>query len=153
MIKVTVVEIVNIISTNKNIKLIKKVRRHDHHFSTRLPYGNKKIREIYYSIVDTTCLSSKGMIIKIQSLTGKTKLKIYKNLSIYYDEMNIRRQNENFQFEEDPSRKNAQGLSKIYHEIILLVKFLQTKPQVRKMNINCYDLFYTVIEKIDDMKI
>ena len=90
------------------------------------------------------------MIIKIQSLKGKTKLNFYKNLSNYYDEMNIRRQNGNFQFEEDLSSKNAQGIGKIYHEVILLMKFLQTKPLVRKMNINCSDLFYTVIKKIDD---
>ena len=27
------------------------------------------------------------------------------------------------------------------------MKFLQTKPQVKKMNIDCYDLYYTVIKK------
>ena len=31
----------------------KRVLRQDHYFSTRLPYANKKIREIYYSIVNT----------------------------------------------------------------------------------------------------
>ena len=30
------------------------------------------------------------------------------------------------------------------------MKFLQTKPQVRNMNINYYDLYYTVIENRDD---
>ena len=28
----------------------------------------------------------------------------------------------------------------------MLMKFLQTKPQVKNMNINYYDLFYTVIK-------
>ena len=49
--------------------------------------------------------------------------------------MNIKRRSRNFQFEEDPFSKNAQGISKINHEA-LLMKFLQTKPQVKNMNIN-----------------
>ena len=32
--------------------------------------------------------------------------------------------------DEDPFAKNAQGFSKIYHEVLLLMKFPQTKPQV-----------------------
>ena len=42
-----------IISTNKNNKLIKKVLRQDHNFSSRLPYANKKIREIWMNSVNT----------------------------------------------------------------------------------------------------
>ena len=42
--------------------------------------------------------------------------------------------------DEDLFAKNAQGFSKIYHEVILLLKFLQTKPQVKNMNINYHDL-------------
>ena len=83
------------------------------------------------------------MINKLQSLKGKTKLKFCKNISNYYIEM----KNKNFQTQEqDPFAKNAQGLSKIYHELILLLKFLQTKPQVKNMNITYYDLYYTVIK-------
>ena len=32
----------------------KKVRRQDHYFSTRLPYANKKIRETWMNMVNTT---------------------------------------------------------------------------------------------------
>ena len=32
------------------------------------------------------------------------------------------------------------GISKIYHEVLLLMKFQQTKPQGKNMNINYYDL-------------
>ena len=46
----------------------------------------------------------------------------------------------NFQSQEDPFAKNAQGISKIYHEVLLLMKFLQNKPQVKNMNINYYGL-------------
>ena len=63
--------------------------------------------------------------------------------------MNIR----NFKFEENPSCKNALGFSKIYHEVILLRKLLQTEPQVRNMNIEYYDFFFTVIENRDDKRI
>ena len=68
------------------------------------------------------------MIDRLQELKGKTNLNFSKNISIYYDNMNIR-------MDEDPFAKNAQGLSKIYHEVLLLMKLLQTKPQVKNMNI------------------
>ena len=54
--------------------------------------------------------------------------------------------NGNFQTQQESFGKNVQGISKIYHEVLLLMKILQTKPQVQNMNINCYDLFYTVIK-------
>ena len=52
----------------------------------------------------------------------------------------------NFQTQEDTFAKNAQGLGKICHEVLLLMKYLQTKPQVKNVNINYYDLYYTVIK-------
>ena len=88
------------------------------------------------------------MINKLQQLKGKTKLKFYKNISNYYQEM----KHKNFQTQEDPFSKNAQGISKVYHEVLLLMKFLQTKPQVKNMNINYYDLYYTVIKTSDENK-
>ena len=33
------------------------------------------------------------------------------------------------------------------------MKFLQTKPQVKKKNIKYYDLYYTVIKNRDDKEI
>ena len=62
------------------------------------------------------------MINKLQSLKGKTKLKFYKVLKIYYDEMSIRRQSRNFLFEEDPFSENVQVIGKSYHEVLLLFK-------------------------------
>ena len=58
--------------------------------------------------------------------------------------------NKNFQTQEDLFSKSAGGISKIYHEIILLMKFLQTMPQFKNMNINYYDLYYTVIRIRDE---
>ena len=52
--------------------------------------------------------------------------------------------------------RNAQGINKIYHEVILLMKILQTKtlkPQVKHMNIKYYDLFFTVIKNRDEKEI
>ena len=43
--------------------------------------------------------------------------------------------NKNFQTQEDPFSKNAQGINKIYHEVYLAMNFLQTKPQIENMNI------------------
>ena len=88
------------------------------------------------------------MINKLQQLKCKTKSKFYKNISNYYIEM----KNKNFQTQEDPFSKNAQGISKIYHEVLLSMKLLQTKPQVKNMNINYYDLYYTVIKTRDEIK-
>ena len=67
--------------------------------------------------------------------------------------MNNRRRKGNFQFEEDPFSKNDQGIRKIFHEVIVLMKFLQTKPIVKNMNTNCYDLCYTVVKKRDEKEI
>ena len=98
-------------------------------------------------MVNTTYNSSEDMINKLQSLKGKTKLKFYKNISDYYIEM----KNRNFQTQDqDPFSKNAQGISKIYNEVFLLMKFLQTKPQVKNMNNNYYDLYYTIIKTRDE---
>ena len=121
----------------------KKVLRQDHIFSTRLNYANKKIREIWMNMVNTKYNSTEDMINNLQQLKGKTKLKFYKSIRNYYDNMNIR-------FDEDPFAKNAQGISKIYHEVLKLLKFLQTKPQVKNMNLNFFDLYYTVIKTRDE---
>ena len=81
MITVTVAEIVNILSINKNVRLIKKVLRQDPYFSTRLQHAEKKIREIKYSMANTTYNSSEDMINKLQILKGEIKLKFYKKIN------------------------------------------------------------------------
>ena len=88
------------------------------------------------------------MINKLQELKGKTKLKFYKNIGNYYSEM----KNKNFQTQQDPFSENVQGINKIYHEVLLILIFLQTKSQVKNMNINYYDLYYTVIKVRDENK-
>ena len=100
------------------------------------------------NMVNTTYNSTDDMINKLQELKGKTKLKFYKNINNFYIEM----KNKNFQTQQDLFAKNAQSISKIYHEILLLMKFLQTKPQVKNMNINYYDLYNTVIKTRDENK-
>ena len=61
--------------------------------------------------------------------------------------------NKNFQSNNtDPFSKNSQGIAKIYHEELLIMKFLQTKPQVKKMDIIYYDLYYTIIKTGDENK-
>ena len=88
------------------------------------------------------------MIDKLQQLKGKTKLELYKNISNYFDEM----KHKNFPTQEDPFAKNAQGISKIYQEVFLLMKFVQAKPLVKNMKNYFYDLYYTVIEVRDENK-
>ena len=128
----------------------RKVLRQDHDFSSSLNYANKKIRDIWMNMVKTTYKSSEDMINKLQSLKCKTKLKFYKNINNYY----IKMKNKNFQTNnQDPFSGNTQGIGKIYHDVLLLMEFfLQTKPQVKNMYINCYDLYYTVIKSRDENK-
>ena len=75
-------------------------------------------------MVNTTYKSSKNMINKLQSFGGKTKLKLYQNISIYYNEMSCRKQSGTFQIAEDPFSKGVESISKIIHEVLLLTKFL-----------------------------
>ena len=72
------------------------------------------------------------MITKLQSLGGKTKLKIHQKTS---DQMNYMRQSNTFMFDKNPSGKNAKSIDMIMHEALLLKKFLQTK-QIKNENIN-----------------
>ena len=109
-----------------------KVLRQERDFSTRLPHAIKKIREIFINMVNTKYSTTEDMIDKLQELKGKTKLKFYKSKSNYYTEMKHKK----FKTQEDPFDKNAQGISKVYHEVLLLMKFLHTQPQVKNMNIN-----------------
>ena len=105
-------------------------------------------REIWMNMVNTKYKTTEDMIAKLQQLKGKTKLNFYKNISNYYNEM----KHKNFQTQEDPFSKNAQGFSKFYHEVLLLMKCLQTKAHVRNMNINYFDLYYTVTKTRDKNK-
>ena len=101
------------------------------------------------NMVNTSYNTTEDVINKLQQLKGKTKIKFHKNVSKHYIEM----KNKSFQtHQQDPFAKNAQGISKIYRKVILLMKFLQTKRQVKNMNINYYDLIYTVIKVRDENK-
>ena len=90
---------------------------------------------------------------KIQFSKHKTQLKFFQNISNYYDELNYRRQNGKLHFEEDVFNKKPQSFSNIYQEVLLLVKVLQTKPEVEGINTNCYDFYYTVIINRDEKEI
>ena len=59
----------------------------------------------------------------------------------------------NIRFDEDLVAKNTQGISKIHHEVLKLMRFLQTKPQVDNMNNNYYDLYYTIIKSTDEKEL
>ena len=80
-------------------------------------------------MINTVYISSEGMINKLQLLKGKATLNFYKNISNYYDEMNIRRQSGAFHIEESPFSKKVQSINSInssiknYHEVLLLIKF------------------------------
>ena len=108
------------------------------------------MRETYYNKINTKCNTTQDIIDKFRRLHCKTKKIIYQNIRTYYDEKKYRRQRGTFQFEADTFSKNAEGISKIYHEVLLLMKFLQNKPLIRSLNIKNYDLFYTVIKNRDD---
>ena len=60
------------------------------------------------------------------------------------------RKSNTFQFEEDPFSKKAGGIAFIMLEALLLMKFLQAKPQIKNKNINYDDLYYTIIKNLSD---
>ena len=59
----------------------------------------------------------------------------------------------NIRMNEDPFAKIAEDVSKIDHEVLSLMIFLQTKPEVKSMTNKNYDLNYTVIKNTDDKEI
>ena len=90
--------------------------------------------------------TTQNMIKRLQQVKGKTKIKFRQIVNGFYDEMNIRRQNGTFQFEEDTFAKNAEVNSETYHEVFLLMKFLQTKLQIKSLKIKYYDSIYTLLK-------
>ena len=104
-------------------------------------------------MANTDYTSTSGVINKLQSLKDKTKLKYHQNKSKCYDAMKTRRKREIFQFKQDPLGKKAGGIAKIFLKLLSLLQFLQTKPQVKSMNTNYYDFYYTVIKNGDENKI
>ena len=91
------------------------------------------MRENWMNMVNTKYNTTEDMIDNLQQVKGnRYKLKFYKNINKYYDEM----KHKNFQTQEDLFSRNAQGVSKIYHEVLLLMKFLKITPQVKNMNID-----------------
>ena len=67
--------------------------------------------------------------------------------------MIYRRGSKAFQFAEDPFVINTQGIGNFFHEVLLLLMFLQTKPQPKSMNWKFYDLFCTVLKNLTDKEI
>ena len=104
-------------------------------------------------MVNTKDYTTQDMIDKLQQVKGRTKLKIYRKISNLHDEMDYRRNGDAFQFEEDILSKNVKKIRENYHGVLLLMKISQTKPQVRSVNIKCYDLFSTVIKNRVDQEI
>ena len=88
------------------------------------------------------------MIKELQNWKGKTKLKFNHGFNNFYDEMNYLGQNGNFHFEEDPINKHAQGIVFIMHEVMVFLKYSQTKPQVKNKNIIYFDLCHTMIKNL-----
>ena len=48
-----------------------------------------------------------------------------------------------FHFEKDRFAKNAQNISKFFHEVLIVMKLSQKKPQVKGLNKNYHDLVNT----------
>ena len=73
-------------------------------------------------MVNTKYNLTHDMIDEWKQLKVKTKLPFYRIISNYYDEFGYRRRSINFQFEEDFLSKNAQGIRKNYHEVLLNIE-------------------------------
>ena len=114
---------------NKKIRETKKLLGQNEKFPTRLPNANEKIRKTYFSLTTKKFSTIDVMIIKIQSLKGKIKLKFHQDFSFFYGGSDERRQNGNFLFEEDAFSRNAQRTATIMHEGFLSMKFCTLRPK------------------------
>ena len=137
-------EVCDVIMNKTKKEMGKKVFRQSKNFSTRLPYGEKKLKEIYDNMSQTKYKSYQEMIDKLQLLKGKTKLKYRQNYSNVYSEMQWKRSNNNFQFE-DRFARNKKGIMLIMLEALMLIKFFQTKPYLKNENIDYFDIYYVII--------
>ena len=72
------------------------------------------------------------MNIKLPRLKGKTFFKISQQVSRCYDELNCIWQNGFFQFQEDLFAKHVQGSGKTFREVLIMIKFLQRKLQLKR---------------------
>ena len=63
-------------------------------------------------MVNTTYKSTEDKNNKLQSLKCKNILKVFENIGNYYHNMNIR-------MDEDSFARNAQGIIKVYHVVLL----------------------------------
>ena len=106
----------------------------------------KRLEKLGWILLKLFIFQRKIWLLNFKKLKEKRKMKSHQNLNNYFDETNYRRQHSNFQFEEDPFSKDAWSIRNFYHEGLVLLKFLQTRSQVKYININFYDLFYTVIK-------
>ena len=88
---------------------------------------------MFYSMVYGKNETTRDTIDNLQQLKGETKLHFHQNISNFYDKMNNGRQIKSFHFEEDPFPKNAGGTGKSFREVLLFMKFLETKPQIKNM--------------------
>ena len=64
-------------------------------------------------MANTSYNTREDMIDKSESLKGKTKIRFFKNISNYNEEMKYK----NFQFEQNTFGRNAQVIGNIYHEV------------------------------------
>ena len=85
---------------------------------------------------------------KLQYLKVLTYLKFRGTISNQYDGMIYLRQKGNFMLKEDPFSKNTQRTATVEREGFLIVKFFQTKPQIKI--ITYYDLYYVITLNISD---
>ena len=77
--------------------------------------------------------SSQYMVNSLQNLKVKSTLKIYPSISNYHNEMKYRRQSGTFQSEEELFNKNEERITKLYFQVMLLLKVLLTEPQVKEI--------------------
>ena len=105
---------------------------------------------MYYSIVDINQKTKEDKIDSMQKIEGKTKLNFYQNIKNQYVEKIQRRQKGFYQFEEDPFSRNGQTIGKTFQVISIFMKILQIRPRDLSMNLNFYDLCFTVIENLTE---
>ena len=121
----------------------KKDLRKESFFGIRLPYADKKLKEIYYKLFQKNYTSYKDILIDFKNL-GK-KLTLRKNYNEYYKEMQLLRSKNIFPFEDRFAKTEKRKLMIVLLEALMLIRYFQTKPELKTENINYYDMYYTIL--------
>ena len=103
------------------------------------------MKNICLSMMKINYETTDRMFNNLQNLIFKTILNFHRNIGKYYGEMYFKRKRKTLRLMKTPLLKKSQSIANIHLVAILLIKILQTKSQVKRINWSFFDLYFNVI--------